>query len=396
MRKLASIQRILNVRPIEGADKIEVVDVLGWSVVVKKDEFKVGDLVVYFEVDSFLPSENPAFAFLEDRFTNWGTKRGCRLKTIKLRKQLSQGLVLSVSDFSELAHKDGWTYYILEEGKDVTSLLNIEKWEPIEETNSNAGGINKTAGAGKFPSFLRKTDQERVQNYVNELEKHLDETFEVSIKLDGSSMTVFVVHEGSEHFEHIAKDIKTRELRKKNFIQKIVYKVSSFLGIVKAPKFFSGVCSRNLQLGINEGNHFSQYVREHDLIQKIYVTGKNYAVQGELIAPSIQNNYEKVSNFEFYVYDVFDIDAQRYLLPAEARSFTAEAGLKYVPVLQEDFSFSELKPYDNYRQLVDKILDRAEGPGMNKGVKREGIVLKSNSSEFSFKAISNSYLLKAV
>jgi RNA ligase (TIGR02306 family) len=393
LRKLASIQKVLAVRPIEGADKIEVVDVLGWSVVVKKGEFKPGDLCVYLEIDSWLDSSIPAFqadVFVE-RYTNWGTKRGMRLKTIKLRKQISQGLVLPISDFAELTGD-------LSEGYDVTEILNIEKWEPAEETQSN--GPNKVAGGGKFPSFIRKTDQERVQNYVNELPKHADETFEVTIKLDGSSMTIFHVGKGSEHYAHVVEDMETRALAKKSFFGKLLHKAKKVVGLVKTPECITGVCSRNIELPINEGNHFSTYVREHNLLDKLKAAGKNVAVQGELLAPTIQQNHEKVGGFEFHVFDVFDIDKQEYLKPAAAREIVASLGLDYVPVLSEAMS---LRAFEHEaddgspaftRYVVDMILAFAEGPGMNPGVKREGVVFKSNQSDFSFKAISNSYLLK--
>jgi ATP-dependent RNA circularization protein (DNA/RNA ligase family) len=133
--------------------------------------------------------------------------------------------------------------------------------------------------------------------------------------------------------------------------------------------------------------------------------GRNIAIQGELIAPTIQQNYEKVDTFEFYIYDVFDIDKQKYLLPCDSRDVAQKLGLNYVPVLadgirlstfitdQADVPLIEQRDPDALKRLVDAILAYAEGPGMNNGVKREGVVFKSNKTEFSMKAISNSYLL---
>jgi len=393
VRKLASIQRVLSVRPIPGADLIEAVDVLGWTVVCKKGRFAVGDLCVYFEIDSFLNADDERYASFEDRFTNWGTKRGMRLKTIKLRKQISQGLIMPISDYFELSPSVRMNPVV--EGEDVTELLKIEKWEPAEEATSNAGGIGKVAGSKPFPSFLRKTDQERVQNYIGELPKVADQSFEVTIKLDGSSMTIFHVNKLSPHYAHAAEDIEVRAVKRMSWFGKKWHAIKKAVGLVQTPAFIDGLCSRNIQLDINDGNHFSQYVREHFLLEALENYGQNIAVQGELIAPSIQGNYEKVAGFEFYVYDVFDIDAQRYHSPEVAREIVKALGLKYVPVLQHgamlvDFGFAEGTPV---RDVVDNILAFAEGDGMNKGVKREGIVFKSNGSEFSFKAISNSYLL---
>lgn len=401
MRKLASIQRVLNVRPIEGADKIEVVDVLGWSVVVSKGEFQPGDLCVYFEVDSWLDSSIPAFnkEVFEARYTTWNGKRGMRLKTIKLRKQISQGLVLPLSDFPEFGGGNAikWNM-VVQDGQDVTDILKIEKWEPPEESQSN--GPNKVAGAGMFPSFIRKTDQERVQNYINELPKHVSETFEATIKLDGSSMTVYHVGNTSPHYEHIHEDVVARAKKAEKpltGLSKLVAKVKAVFVKPKPipkPEFYQGVCSRNIELDVATGGHFGEYVRNHDVLAKLAAYGKNIAVQGELIGPAIQGNYEQVKVNEYYIYDVFDIDAQKYLLPEDARAAVKAIGLKYVPVLNEGETTWGYTKETEDRLVVDKLLAYAEGPGMNKGVKREGVVFKSNQSEFSFKAISNSYLLK--
>lgn len=400
MRKLASIQKIVALNPIPGADLIEVATVLGWQVVVKKGDFAVGDLAVYYEIDSFLNANDKRYASFEDRFINWDGKRGMRLKTIKLRKQISQGLVLKVSEFPEIKNPV--------EDMDVTDLLKIEKWESLSESQGNGGGIcAKTAGVTPFPAFLRKTDQERVQNYTFEIAKHLgDETFEASIKLDGSSMTAFHLSAGSQQFDYAVGDMEKRALRKKGFFSKLVYNIKKKFGLVKTPEFLNGVCSRNIQLDTDGDNHFSTFVRENQILDKLKTLGRNIAIQGELIAPTIQQNYEKVETFEFYIYDVFDIDAQKYLLPADARDVADKLGLNYVPVLEKEIKLSQFITDANdvplvenrdpvaLKRLVDAILAYAEGPGKNPGVKREGVVFKSNKSEFSMKAISNSYLLK--
>ena len=145
------------------------------------------------------------------------------------------------------------------------------------------------------------------------------------------------------------------------------------------------MCSRNLELKQNEDNAFWRIALDYDIHKKIRAYGNNIAVQGELIAPNIQSNYEKVNKPEFYVFDVFDIDRQEYMLPKERQEFCKLLDIPHVPIVDKSLAM-----IDN----VDKLLDMAEGDGMNKGVKREGLVFKHNNSEFSFKAISNSYLLK--
>jgi len=329
-RKLATIRRIAEVKPIEGADLIEAIRVDGWWVVAKKGEFPVDSLAVYMEVDSFVPTEiAPFLTKAGHEPKEFEGVKGERLRTVKLRGQLSQGLLLPISILPVSA--------VIEIGSDVTDILGIVKWErPI---SPQLTGLAK----GNFPNFIRKTDQERVQNIGRTLESYINETFEVTIKLDGSSCTIFVKDEDD------------------------------------------GVCSRNLELKQNEDNAFWRIALDYNIHKKIRAYGKNIAVQGELIAPNIQSNYEKVTKPEFYVFDVFDIDKQEYMLPKERREFCKLLDIPHVPIVDKAFSM-----IDN----VDKLLDVAEGDGMNKGVKREGLVFKHNSSDFSFKAISNSYLLK--
>lgn len=394
MRKLASIQKITAIRPIPNADAIEAADVLGWTVVVKKGDFSVGDLVVYFEVDSWLDASNPAFASFEERFTNWGNKRGMRLKTLKLRKQISQGLILSIGDFACLSPSVRGT--AVSEGDDVTDILKIEKWESKEETQSISGGQKASASASRpFPYFIRKTDQERVQNMIHEIPEHKDDLFEVSIKLDGSSMTVYAIGKDSKIYPQVFEDWENRLISRMSFFGKAKYKVLKFFGKNNKPDFLTGVCSRNIELSMEDTNHFVEYVKDAHVLENITESISSHdavAFQGELIGPSIQNNHENVKVNEWYVFDVFNIDTQGYIRPDAARFMTDVAGLNYVPV--KHHAVKSLDREGEAREIVELILADAEGPGMNPGVLREGLVYKSLTSDFSFKAISNSYLLK--
>lgn len=329
-RKLATIRRIAEVKPIEGSDFIEAVRVDGWWVVAKKGEYQVDQLALYLEVDSFVPTEiAPFLTKAGHEPKEFEGVKGERLRTVKLRGQLSQGLLLPISILP--------TTTVIEVGSDVTDILGIIKWErPI---SPQLAGLAK----GNFPNFIRKTDQERVQNIGIQLQYYVNQTFEVTIKLDGSSCTIF--SNGEE----------------------------------------DGVCSRNLELKRDENNAFWKIALDYDIHKKIRAYGKNLAVQGELIAPNIQGNYEKVNKPEFYVFDIFDIDKQEYMLPKERQEFCKLLGIPHVPIIDKSFAMID---------SVDNLLDMAEGDGMNKGVKREGLVFKHNHSDFSFKAISNSYLLK--
>ena len=168
-RKLASVQRILSVAPIDGADAIVKATVLGWELVVKKDEFKPGDLCVYMEIDSLVP-ERPEFEFLRPR--------SFRIRTVRLRKQVSQGIAFPLSILPEGGSP-------AEEGLDVTTLLGVRKYEaPVSIQLS--GQVK-----GSFPAFLRTTDEMRIQAFPEVLVRHRGTVFYLTEKLDGTSMTVY-------------------------------------------------------------------------------------------------------------------------------------------------------------------------------------------------------------
>lgn len=325
MRKMASVQRVLEKKSIVGADLIEAYRVNGWWVVDKKGAHEVGDLVVYCEVDSWIPHTLAPFLTKPGHYPReYLGVEGERLRTVKLKGQLSQGLLLPlVEDTSE-------------EGQDFSEILGITKWEDTRYmANMDA--------RGNFPDFIPKTDQERVQNLDRTLEKYFGQSFEVTVKRDGSSLTAFV--NGEE----------------------------------------SGVCSRNVNLKETEDSAFWAAANSLSLIPKILSTGRNLALQGELMSQKIQGNYEKVQGIEWNCFDIYDIDTQEYLLPKERRELCKQLNIPHIKVVEEDFVLCH---------NVDQLLEMAEGPGVNPGVKREGLVFKSNEATFSFKAISNSYLLK--
>ena len=377
MRKLASIQTVVGTAPIEGADAIELAFVLGWQVVVKKGEFKAGDLVVFYEIDSFLPASDSRYETFKERFSTWDGKIGMRLKTIKLRKQLSQGLVLGLDKFPEIQNP--------KEGDDVTELLKIEKWEVLDK-GSNTG--TRAMGSGKtFPPFIQKTDQERIQNYGAMVEKALDEEFEATVKKDGSSLTVFVVQPNSKYYE-IAKDFESKKT--KGLFGKVK---AWFINLFAQKNVISGICSRNILLAKEDDSNFHKAVIKYNLLEKLKSSGKSYALQGELVAPDIQSNYEKVEGIEFHLFDIFDIENQKYLLPLERKAFAEQYDIPHVTVIGYN-ALNILTMNSKGDNIVQKCLDFAEGKGDNAGAMREGVVFKSMTRDFSFKAISNSYLLK--
>lgn len=343
LRKLATIRVISDILPIEGADAIELAIVDGWKVVVAKNVgHQIGNKVVYCEIDSFLPIE-PEFEFLrKTSFKKMGEVEGFRLKTIKLRGQISQGLILPLQDAIEVMKRRNGEVYseMLEVGMDVSELLGIQKYEPPIPAEL-AGKVK-----GLFPSFLRKTDEERVQNLKTEYEewKASDKTFYVTEKLDGSSATFYI----------------------------------------KDDVF--GVCSRNLELLETEGNSFWKVARDLDLENKMREFGGDFSLQGELIGEGIQSNPYKIKGQTVRFFNVFDIEDGEYLTLHQFKFITNELGLETVPILDEDFTLP---------QSVDELLDYADAKSvLNSDFDREGVVIRSTDRTISFKSISNKFLLK--
>ncbi|MGI0119102.1 RNA ligase (ATP) [Zooshikella sp. RANM57] len=344
MRKLVTVRKVDAISPIPNADAIECATVEGWTVVIKKNEFSVNDPCVFFEIDSFLPIEDERFSFLAKNKITWQEKEGIRLRTLKLRGQLSQGLILPLAAFPEImAQIDGAELADIRD-HDFSGLLNIEKWEaPVPACLM--GEVH-----GGFPGFIRKTDQERIQNLPDVFVNELNSLFEVTVKLDGSSMTVF--HNDSE----------------------------------------IGVCGRNWWLKETPENSLWKVARASRLIDSLSLLGKNIALQGELIGEGIQGNPEKLKGQAFYVFDAYDIDAQcylghyeRHLIMDELRAYGAQ--LEQVPHVA----------IDNLRNMgsdLATLLSMADGPSLNPNTRREGLVFKKINGQLSFKVISNYYLLK--
>lgn len=340
-RKLATVRHISALTPIEGADLIEVATVDGWNVVVKKGEFHVGGLATYLEIDSWVPHELAPF------LTQPGHEpkvfegiAGQRLRTKKIRGVISQGLLLPTS-------------FNCIEGDDLTDILGIKKWEkPVPA--QLAGQVK-----GNFPGFLRKTDQPRIQNVFKDISKQ-DGIWEVTEKLDGSSMTVYLYNDPD--------------------------------GLK------SGVCSRNLDLKPDPANAFWSVVFRDDIINKMTSLRRSLALQGELIGPGVQGNPYQLSQLEFHVFDIFDIDGQQYISADERQVICRNIGLTHVPIVGY-LSLRKLNTVTGETSLTESlqgILEYAEDKSLvNPKVEREGLVWKSiENPSVSFKAISNKWLLK--
>ena len=383
-RKLVTIRRVDEVWKHPGADRLDLLRVGGWQLVSQIGNFQPGDLCVYHEIDSFLPISHPAYADLTKTAVKWkdltGVEReGHRLKTVKLRGEVSQGYALKPDLFPELRANTGMhpegnlLQHLTATGKlfdyDLAEDLGVVKWEK----SVPMGGAAK----GSFPSHTPKTDEERIQNLFNKfgnrgemfvseyqnaagekivVEKPYplcrEDDWEVTIKLDGSSMTVF--------------------RRDDEF----------------------GVCSRNNELVETDENAFWKTAHELKLRERMNLLGLNLSLQGELCGPGIQSNTDKLPKLGFYVYNIYEINRSRYLTRVERSAVLKELELLdgTAPPLLE-VPFLEVRKFDF--ATIQEALAYAEGPSLNPQVKREGVVFKSlQSPDTSFKIISNSYLLK--
>ena len=337
MRKLATIQRIAEVKTIENADKIVAYRIGGWEVVDSKDKYQVGDIVVYCEPDSWVPHELAPFLSKGKEPREFEGIKGERLRTAKLRGQLSQGLLLptSVLNFTKNEFDDS------EIGNDVSERLGVMKYEaPVPACL--AGDAR-----GMFPSAVPKTDQERAQNLSDKLNELSTHTYEVTEKLNGSSCTLWLDTDNDFH-----------------------------------------VCSRNLDLKETESNSYWKAARKYGIEQKMKDLGlTGLAIQGELIGEGINGNQYKTS-LDYYVFDMYDTVFQRYLTSSERLVCCEKLGLKHVPVLCNSFSIG-------MDGTVANLLAYAEGKSELNGSEREGIVMKSlQDPSVSFKVVSNKWLIK--
>lgn len=329
-RKLASIRIIKDIRPIPNADMIVLATVDGWKTVVKKDQFEIGDHCVYFEIDSFLPI-NEHFEFLRKSCfkSNLVLGEGFRLKTIRLRKQLSQGLAMSLDQLADelpdIARFDVDT--------DLTEQLGVQKWEQF---------CLATNQKGSFPGFIPKTDQDRLQNCFENWAPFPD-AFEATLKLDGTSGTFWYDDEGMH------------------------------------------ACQRNFEVELENNDLRGHFKIIADRLEPILKLNPNLAFQGEVMGPKIQGNREKLTQFEFFVFDIFDISNNTYLLPHERQALCTSLGIQHVPVISNCQVMFE---------TIEEAIEASDTIGSIVHKVAEGIVYKSTTGQGSFKVISNKFLLK--
>lgn len=344
MRKLASIQSVWKIEPIDGADRIELAHVLGWQCVVNKGQFKPMDVGIYFEIDSFLPIR-PEFEFLRaSSYRNTDIMgEGFRLRTMRFRGQISQGLLLPVSAFPEIPADADVDY-------DVSELLGVKKWE-IEEMATNSGTV-----IGTLPYDIPHTDETRVQQEPELIQAFAGLEYYISTKMDGSSHSIGIDENGFHVTGH-------------NYEYKDDGN-SSFYELVKTRGYQEKVTAFAAQEGLT-----------------------TITIQGELCGPGIQQNRLRLIRPEWYVFTIRE-NGKRVGLRRMLQICNA-LGMDHVPIEEVDNDLPSKYP------TVEALLARADGEYPN-GRKKEGIVIRPTepvfcpliSASLSMKVVSNKYLLK--
>ena len=331
-RPLATVRTISDIAPIEGADAIELAKILGWQCVVKKGEMQPGDKVVYFEVDSFLP-EDPRFEFLrrtsfrETEFMG----RGFRIKTMKMRGEISQGLLLSINAFPEIPEG-------IEIGADVTQALGVKKWY-VPEVQTGSGTM-----IGTKPYGIPTTDEPRMQSSPDLIDIMRGGPYAITTKMDGTSCSAY-------------------------------WKDGDF-----------GCTSRNYNIKEDPDTLYWAPERLYNLREKLAALGLNIAIQGELCGPGVQKNRIRLPGYEWFVFDMVDLNTREYYDSGEMTRLCDQLGLKPVPIEEEG---------DSFAYTLEDLLEKAKGKYAS-GLDKEGIVVRSKERKprISFKVLNNDALLK--
>lgn len=364
-RKLASIQTVKAIRPIEGADRIEIVQVLNWDCVAKKGEYSVGDKVIYFEIDSLLP-DIPAFEFLKG--SSWSQKLNkYKISTHKFRNQISQGLVMPIKDLEEIDrqihNREECVPIAYTEGTDLTEILGIEKYEPPVSNGALGEIIN-------HEWYVPKTDEERIQvcaeNVLPVYMKSEQDKWYASIKLDGTSCTAGLFEDA--------------------FL--IGGRNQWYVG----PNFYTET--------VNKYGNLEEKCKEY--LEKY---GEYIVFQGELCGPGIQGNKLGLKEKEWLIFNVWAskiglYDSYVKVDLAPMIEICKDFGLKHVPIVEEKDKFN-FKETDDINTTVKNLLEYTDSfkyrdyfEDASPNQIAEGIVFRKSDMSNSFKVISNKFLLK--
>lgn len=377
---LATIEKIIDIQEINGADNIELAFVKGWQCVVKKDHFKVGDLGIYFMIGSEPDLTDKNFEFI--------TKQKCKwIRTIKIRKTLSQGLLTPLSNLSDR----GYDISLYKEGDNVTKEMGVCKHIEPEELNLYNYNNDITRQSTndniryKFPSYVPKTDEPRIQNMPQILKNIMNREIIVTRKEDGTSCT-FIFNNNSFY------------ICSRNF----VINLDDYTG---EEKNLDDIIIDELNTTVK---HFFIIAIKHNIKEKMKSLNKNIAIQGEIVGFNINKNRLNLSietGYEFNVFNIFDINKQKYMLYDDIAAICSSFEINQVPLLYRGtgqqfntFINKILKNNDenNNELSINTMLKYTETLEYMKNYPAEGIVVKTNdtSGRLSFKVISNKFLIK--
>lgn len=343
LRKIVSIRKIDNLTPIKGADFIVCSTIDGWKTVVGINDFKIGDYCVFYELDSVLPIIEPFTSIFKDSsptetmLEDESIVEGYRIRTKKFKKMISQGLALP------LKPSDNVDELLAMSAEELCKYFNVYKYEKVLDESM------KEIALGGFPSWLKTSEQERVQNLKNEIWHHytIGTVFQQSVKLEGESLTVF------RRFGRL------------------------------------GCCSRSIEFKMTAQHPMVFAAIEFD--KKLGDIG-DYVFQGELCGPGILKNFEGLETKRYFVYNQFSADIYAYAHPYTTHLLVGNDN--YVPVLQYATLREMFSTATNVDELMEQMIKAADGKSAFNGKCREGLVYKSNDGQFSFKTISNQFLLE--
>lgn len=381
-RALAYITTIKGIYSIEGYDRVEHAEVLGWRVIVSKnDNFKVGDKCVYFEVDSLCPASDERFAFLE--------KRHYKIKTIKMCGVYSQGLVMPVSAFKEFPDD-------IPENTDVTDILGIKYY--VEEDNARKAdtpttptvkakykklakkpiikkllkykwfrkvfyaffGQKKQKNAKAFPTnfpYVHKTDEERIENLP-----HLvgyENPLIATEKLDGTSCTYILERKKHGKFEFY---VTSRNVRQLTPDQSCYHESNIYWELANKYKI---------------EDKLKKYLEDNPDLEYV-------CIQGEGVG-NVQGNPLKLKENDLYVFNFIRSDIGR-LDSIKGKNIISAWDMKWVPILDTKYILPK---------TMEEIKVASDGKSVvNPNVMREGIVFRDPTNDLSFKSISRDYLIK--
>ena len=403
-RELAYVVLIDGIEPIPGYDRVEHAIVGGWRVIVQKDQFKPGDPAIYFEIDSRVPSDRECFAFLE--------KRHYKVKTLKMCKTLSQGLLMHASDFGWEIHErgnldtgesivyifddEGVEHYATDESRFLTKKLgvtyaddedNARKAAPVDKYKKMAQrhqklfkkpivrwimrykfgrkvmffffGKKKDKKNG-WPSWVQRTDEERVQNMPWIINS--EDTWIATEKIDGTS-TTFTMKRGKfgrKHFYVCSRNVCFDSVDKPCY-----YDTNVYWEMAKKYHMYE-VLSKMLDC-----NPEDEWI----------------TIQGETYGAGVQNRDYSIKGHDFAAFNMICSSCGR-LGTIHMKMYMNAYGIPTVPIVEQDIKFT-----DKFATVEDMLL-WAEGNSKIDGLPREGIVFRTEDGQKSFKAVSNSFLLK--